>query len=80
MALYKYETYLQKSDHAAFDTESKPGEAAPHSGIYRCMGCHREVASNEGQPLPPQNDHQHDQRTQGTIRWKLIVYADHKPK
>jgi hypothetical protein len=53
--------------------------AAAGSGIYRCMGCGREVASNESEPLPPQNHHQHNQN-QGSIRWKLIVYADHREK
>lgn len=77
MALYKHEQYLKKSDSPSFDNESKPGEAAPHSGIYRCMGCESEVASNQNQPLPPQNHHQHSQ-SQGAIRWKLVVYAVHK--
>jgi hypothetical protein len=79
MAIYKHATYLTKSEDAAFDPNHSPGTPAPFSGIYRCMGCHREVASNEGQPLPPQNHHQHTQ-AQGTIRWRLVVYADHKPK
>ena len=79
MALYKYAHYLQKSEEAAYDKEYGPGATGPYSGIYRCMGCHREAACNEGNPLPPQNHHQHTQ-AQGSIRWKLIVYADHKPK
>ena len=79
MALYKNGNYLQHSEDAAFDPDNKPGHAAPHSGIYRCMGCHREVASNAGQPLPPQNHHQHSQN-HGAIRWRMVVYADHNPK
>lgn len=79
MALYRHGTYLTKSESDAFDREHRPGEEAPYSGIYRCMGCHREVASNQSQPLPPQNHHQH-QLAQGSIRWRLIVYADHNPK
>ena len=79
MAVYKYGNYLVQSDDAAFDATMSPGNAAPHSGIYRCMGCGREVAANKNQPLPPQNDHQHSQAS-GAIRWKLIVYADHNPK
>jgi hypothetical protein len=74
MSLYKYATYLALSNHQAFDTISTPGTATPHSGIYRCQGCGKEVASNAGNPLPPQNHHQHEQ-SQGTIRWKLNVYA-----
>lgn len=79
MALYKYSKYLKESDAAEFDEEHSPGVAAPHSGIYRCKGCNREVASNEDEPLPPQNHHQHN-TSQGRIRWQLIVYADHTAK
>ena len=78
MAWYKHPTFLKKVDHSEFDEEHTPGTAAPFSGIYRCSGCGREVASNKGQPLPPQNHHQHTQ-AQGKIRWRLIVFADHNP-
>lgn len=79
MAFYKYAHYLSKNEHIAFDETHKPGQQVPHSGIYRCEGCGREVASNEGQPFPPQNHHQHSNQ-EGTIRWRLIVYADHNSK
>jgi hypothetical protein len=79
MASYKYGHYLAKSESSSFDTESGPGATTPYSGIYRCMGCGREIAANEGNPLPPQNHHQHT-TAQGKIRWKLIVWADHNPK
>ena len=79
MATYKYANYLVKNEHAAFDAIHKPGEQAPHSGIYRCEGCGSEVASNQGQPLPTQNHNQHS-ANQGAIRWRLIVYADHNQK
>lgn len=74
MAQYKYNKYLNQNDSNAFDTIYKPGDTTPNSGIYRCESCGDEVASNKGNPLPPQNHHQH--RTgQGAIRWKLIVFA-----
>jgi hypothetical protein len=79
MAPYKYQKYIAQTDDAIFDQENGPGIAAPRSGIYRCMGCQREVASNQGESLPPQNHHQHNQN-QGSIRWKLVVYADHQEK
>ncbi len=79
MALYKYAQYIQQSDDVAFDKLYSPGDTVPHSGIYRCAGCGRETANNENQPFPPQNHHQHHQN-QGSIRWKLIVWADHNPK
>jgi hypothetical protein len=72
MANYKYSQYLAQSNHSAFDAIHEPGDAAPHSGIYRCEGCAANVASNYSQPLPPQNSHQHDAQ-QGKIRWRLIV-------
>lgn len=79
MAWYKYDQFLTKDNATAYDQTYKPGDAAPYSGIYRCEGCRKEVASNQNQPLPPQNHHQHSQ-SQGAIRWRLIVYADHDPK
>lgn len=79
MAAYKYATYLTKNEHAEFDKEHSPGYRVPFSGIYRCMGCGREIASNEGDPFPPQNHHQHS-TNQGSVRWKMIVYADHREK
>jgi hypothetical protein len=77
MAIYKYSQYLRQAQDEIFDQENGPGTAAPRSGIYRCSGCNREVASNEGQPLPPQNHHQHSSQ-QGSVRWRLAVYADHR--
>lgn len=72
MAIYKYPQYLQQSNHAAYDAIHQPGDKAPYSGIYRCEGCGLNEASNQGQPLPPQNHHQHTVN-QGKIRWRLIV-------
>ena len=79
MAIYKYTAYVTQSNDAAFDGEYGPGSPAPFSGIYRCMGCNREVASNGPEPLPPQNHHQHTLE-QGSIQWRLVVYGDHRPK
>ena len=79
MASYKYAHNLEQNGSSDFDTPHQPGFAAPFSGIYRCSGCGREVASNQGQPLPPQNHHQHAAQ-QGAILWKLVVFADHNAK
>jgi hypothetical protein len=79
MALYKHQDFLGKSASAEFDKEHDPGDIVPLSGLYRCMGCGREIATNQRQPFPPQNHHQHT-IAQGRIRWKLVVYADHNPK
>lgn len=79
MAMYRYKQFLSESVDKAFDDLHKPGQPVPHSGIYRCHGCGREIAANEPDPFPPQNHHQHTQ-AQGHIQWRLVVYADHKPK
>jgi hypothetical protein len=73
MALYKYGTHLQQINHVNFDTERQPGFISPDSAIYRCTHCGDEIAVNKGNPLPPQNHHQHN--TAGPIRWKLLVVA-----
>jgi hypothetical protein len=73
MALFKYPQFFQKNRDVLFDKLLSPGVATPHSGIYRCANCAREVASNGGNPLPPQNHHQHPKPT--PIAWRLIVAA-----
>src|SRR6266566_4233355 len=70
MAMYKYGNYLQQNNHSAFDSVHTPGTGTPDSGIYRCEACGDEVASNKGNPLPPQNHHQHSPGL-GAIRWRL---------
>lgn len=74
MALYKYDKFLTQDSTAEFDAIHKPGESVPHSGIYRCEGCGKEATCNMGDPLPPQNHHQHT-TSQGDIRWRMIVWA-----
>lgn len=59
-------------DKPHWHTVYKPGEDVPHSGIFKCVGCKREITSNEGDPFPPQNHHQHT-LGQGKIEWKLLV-------
>jgi hypothetical protein len=71
-ALYKYEKFLSKSEHGAFDMIHEAGAVTPYSGIYRCEGCGHCVVSVSPHPLPPQNHHQHT-ALQGRIRWRLIV-------
>jgi len=70
MALYKQDQYLAKSSDPAFDGTHKPGQVPPHSGIYRCDGCGREVVAEQGRQLPPQNHHQHTTQ-QGQVRWRM---------
>jgi hypothetical protein len=79
MAIYKHDNFLDHSEDTAFDPEHKPGTVPPHSGIYRCMGCGHEIVAEHGRQLPPENHHQHSTQ-QGSIRWRLIVYADHRQK
>jgi hypothetical protein len=79
MATYKYPQFLAQVNHDAFDTLHLPGQVPPFSGIYRCQGCGREVVAEQARQLPPQNHHQHSPQ-QGMVRWRLITYADHRPK
>lgn len=77
MALYKDRDFVRTSDSSEFDKLYSPGAACPHSGIYRCDSCGDEIASNKGNPFPPQNHHQHKPGA-GAIRWRMIVYAEQK--
>jgi hypothetical protein len=79
MALYKYGQFVTVNKDAIFDEVHHPGVAAPRSGIYRCENCRKEVASNQEEPLPSQNRHQHT-TAQGAILWRLVVYAQHNPQ
>lgn len=79
MAMFKEGAYLKQSQFAAFDEEREPGSETPFSGIFRCTECHREIVSEESVPLPPHDHHLHG-ADHGPIRWKMIVYADHRPK
>lgn len=79
MAIYKHGQYLKQSVETIFDTDHLPGQKPPVSGIYRCMGCGREIVAEEAKIFPPQNHHQHA-TNQGSIRWRLIVFADHRAK
>lgn len=79
MALYNNNIYLIQNNDKAFTVEYNPGDQPPHSGIYRCTGCGREVVAEENRRLPPQNHHQHSV-LQGLIKWRMIIYADHQPK
>ena len=58
-------------------TTYHPGDEVPVSGIYRCLGCKKEITSNNPDPVPPQNHHQHTQ-AQGSIRWRLNVRTNTK--
>jgi hypothetical protein len=79
MAAYKEAKYLVQNTDNSFDQDHNPGVAAPFAGIYRCMGCHREIGIASGHILPPQSHHTHTP-AQGHISWRMIVWADHNPK
>ncbi|MGB3252817.1 protein L [Buttiauxella gaviniae] len=80
MAAYTKETeqFLQRVGGGKTWWESRynPGDSVPVSGIYRCTVCGKEVTSNEDDPFPPQNHHQHSQKQ--AIKWQLIVRTDTK--
>ena len=72
MATYKDSQFVTQRNDPRFDRDYAPGSPPEHSGIYRCMGCSREVVAEASRTLPPQNHHQHTS-SQGSIRWRLIV-------
>lgn len=72
MGLYQDSKYIAQSRYESFDLVHSPGQRTPHSGIYRCFGCGDEIASNAGNPFPPQKHHQHN-LSQGSIRWQMVV-------
>ncbi|HUI07750.1 MAG TPA: hypothetical protein VL486_12175 [Verrucomicrobiae bacterium] len=74
MALYKDSQYLGTSIDGAFDVLHRPGATTPDTGVYRCESCGHEIVSNTGSPLPRQEHHQHGS-TQGSIRWRMIVFV-----
>jgi hypothetical protein len=74
MAAYKYPGNFVHLDGPAFDQLLPPGFRISISGIYRCTQCGDEVAANKGDPLPPQNRHQHKNPLL-PIQWKLVVAA-----
>jgi hypothetical protein len=78
MANYKFPRYLSQSNDAAFDAILKPGAITPISGIYRCEGCGHEIGSVAGNPLPPENHHQHA-TWPVPILWRLVVSDGGKP-
>jgi hypothetical protein len=77
MASYKYRHLLSASEDLVFDHDHRPGEAARLSGIYRCPACGRESVVREAEAFPA--DHEH-RMTEGPVRWRLLVYADHRAK
>ncbi len=72
MAYFKYSQFFQESDHEQFDKTFELGTPTGWSGIYKCGGRGKEVASVNGYPLPPQNHHHHT-ASQGRIRLRLVV-------
>lgn len=73
MALTPNPGAIGASNDPLFNQVFQPGDKTPHSGIYRNVSNGDEVASNAGNPLPPQNYSQNPGRT--PVRWKLFVAA-----
>jgi len=59
VASYKHQHYVTRSSSDEFDKDHQPGQVAPYSGIYLCMGCGREIATNHDEALPSQTHHEH---------------------
>lgn len=72
MAYYKYGNHFKQIDHENFDKDRDPGTETPDAGIYRCTGCGDEIGIAKGHKLPPENHHQHTNRSV-PIKWRLLV-------
>lgn len=77
MAQYQDPEMIVLLDDPLFDKSFSPGAVTPHSGIYRCISCSREIAAAYPLPLPPADHHEHHAK-QGPIAWRLIVAATHR--
>lgn len=62
--------------NAHWNTLYEIGDTVPVSGIYRCEGCGHEITSNHRDPFPPQNRHQHPDKSE--VLWRLIVMTQTK--
>jgi hypothetical protein len=74
VALYKYAQYVKVDRDPAFEADQPPGGPAAKAGIYRCIGCGREVVAERGAALPSQSHHAHE-RGQSEMKWRLAVAA-----
>ena len=72
MAVYKNIDFLRHSTHLAFDTVAASGTVSPFTGIFRCLGCGREIAAATGTILPGEDHHMH-RVEQGSVVWQLVV-------
>ena len=76
MAFYQDTSEVTTKTAERFDKVQKPGVLAPYAGIYMCAGCRHEVGIARDHRLPPEDHHTHT-KEQGSIRWKLLVQAQH---
>lgn len=72
MAQCKSKDFVHLSNDPIFNETYSPGDPAPISGIYLCQGCPREIVALHGQPLPPNDHHQHKEGRK-PVAWQLIV-------
>lgn len=75
MAYYKIRTFLAPTEDPVFDQTIPGGGVAPATGIYRCIGCTKEIVALKDAVLPFDGDHPHSS-SQGLIRWRLVVAPD----
>jgi len=76
MVWHRYNRFMRKAkEHPRWDETSAPGAKAGYAGIYRCLGCSREIAIQEGQSLPDAAAHPHGEKD-GNIEWLLVVRAE----
>ncbi len=78
MATYENSSEVRERRSEIFRVSYRPGALTPFSGIYVCTNCRDEIASNKGNPLPPQNHRQHANHLL-PIEWQLLVLTERGP-
>ena len=78
MAWYKRPKDVSKVEDPGphWDELHYSGDEAPYAGIYQCQGCGKEIGIAKGHTFPPQSKHEH-RSSDGAIRWRLSVRANH---
>lgn len=75
MAYYKIRSFLAPTEDPAFDQTIVGGGVAHATGIFRCIGCTKEIIAFKGAVLPIDGEHLHTP-SQGLARWRLVVAPD----
>lgn len=72
MAYYQNANSLIQLSDPRFDKTFRADETVDFAGIYKCVGCNREIAVDYR--FPSEEQHPHSE-SEGEVLWKLIVWV-----